>query len=47
MAMMVLMNDGKERTENEFKELLRTADFDRFSITKLPFLQAVMEISKS
>jgi hypothetical protein len=47
IAMMVYTTGGKERTEEEFKRLFQTAGFRSYRIIKLPFLQALIEVSKS
>jgi len=47
IEMMVFTDGGKERTEDEFKEIFRLAGFQRYAITKLPFsLPSIIEIFK-
>lgn len=46
MCMMAASPGGKERTSKEFKELFYKAGFKSYRIIKLPFLQALIEISK-
>lgn len=46
MLMMAYTPGGKERTEEEFKELFAKAGFKSYRVIKLPFLQALIEVSK-
>jgi len=47
IVLMVYTTGGKERTEEEFKRLFQTAGFRSYRIIKLPFLQALIVLSKS
>ena len=47
VAMMVYTTGGKERREEEFKGLFQRAGFKSYTIIKLPFLQALIVLSKS
>jgi caffeic acid 3-O-methyltransferase len=47
IAMMVYTTGGKERTEEEFKGLFQRAGFKSYTIINLPFLQALIVLSKS
>lgn len=47
ITMMVYTTGGKERTEEEFKELFQRAGFKSYNIIKLPFLQSLIVVSKS
>uniref|UniRef100_A0A0D6QSW5 O-methyltransferase domain-containing protein n=1 Tax=Araucaria cunninghamii TaxID=56994 RepID=A0A0D6QSW5_ARACU len=47
MLMMACTEGGRERTEEEFKELFCSAGFKSCTFTKLPFLQALIEVSKT
>ena len=47
ITMMVYTTGGKERTEEEFKELFQRAGFKSYIIIKLPFLQSLIVVSKS
>lgn len=43
MVMMAHTNEGKERTEAEWKSLLTAAGFSRYTITPIPAVQSVIE----
>ncbi|GLJ15169.1 hypothetical protein SUGI_0248030 [Cryptomeria japonica] len=45
--MMIYSMGGKERNEEEFNQLFFKAGFKSYKIMKLPFLQVLIEISKS
>ena len=43
MVMMAHTNNGKERTEAEWKSLLSAAGFSRYKIKPIPAVQSVIE----
>lgn len=43
MLMMVETNGGKERTEEEWKKILKEAGFPRYRIIRLPALPSIIE----
>ncbi|XP_057873138.2 caffeic acid 3-O-methyltransferase 1-like [Cryptomeria japonica] len=46
ILMMAVSTDGKERTEDEFKNLFYKAGFKGYSIIELPFYLSLIEVSK-
>ena len=46
VAILAGSKGGKERTEEEFKDLFYKAGFKTYKFFKLPFLQTLIEISK-
>ncbi|XP_057873101.2 caffeic acid 3-O-methyltransferase 1-like [Cryptomeria japonica] len=46
LLMMALSVGGKERTEEEFKNLFYKAGFKSYSIIEIPFYHALIEVSK-
>jgi caffeic acid 3-O-methyltransferase len=47
ITMMIYTTGGKERTEEEYKGLFQRSGFPSYRIIKLPFLQALIVLSKS
>ena len=46
IAMMAACIGGKERTQEEFKDLFEQAGFKSYKIFELPFPQTLIEVSK-
>ncbi|KAH9321211.1 hypothetical protein KI387_015850 [Taxus chinensis] len=47
LFMMSHTRGGKERTEDEYKMICQAAGFKCYNIIKLPFVQAIIELTKS